>query len=158
MFDYFSAMKYICILFISFVIYSCSKPDVCNTSTTWNAQCVFYTLDSKSADSLIALDSIDVKGLTISTFLYDTALAKKSVALPLDISTDTSRYVLGRKKTFDTLTIAYRTEPTFISKACGYGYKQELLSITSTHHLIKSVAVTSASIEKNATENIKIYY
>jgi hypothetical protein len=131
---------------------------VCNTSTTWNAQCVFYTLDSKSADSLIALDSIDVKGLTVSAYLYDTALAKKSVALPLDISTDTSRYVFGRHSTFDTLTITHQTAPVYISKACGYGYKQTLLSVSSTNHLIQSVAVKSTSIEKDAKENIKIYY
>ena len=151
-------MKYLLAFFISFVIYSCSKPDVCNTSTTWNAQCVFYTLDSKSADSVITLDSIDVKGLGISAFLYDTALVKKSIALPLDISTDTSRYIFGRYSTFDTLTIAHQTEPFYISKACGYGYKQTLLSVSSTKHLIQSVVVKSISIEKDAKENIKIYY
>lgn len=131
---------------------------MCNTSTTWNAKCVFYAVSSTSTDSLITLDSIDVKGFNLTAFLYDTALAQKSLSLPLDISTDTTRYVLGRKKTFDTLTIVYRTEPTFISKACGYGYKQELLSVSSTHHLIKSVTLTSATIEKDASENIKIYY
>ncbi len=151
-------MKYVFVFFISIVIFSCSKPDVCNTSTSWNAQCVFYAVSSKSADSLITADSIDVKGLNMSAFLFDTALAKKSLALPLDISTDTSRYVFGRHSTFDTLTIAHQTAPVYISKACGYGYKQTLLNVSSTHHLIKSVAFTSASIEKDATENIKIYY
>lgn len=151
-------MKHLLAFFISFVIYSCSKPDVCNTSTTWNAQCIFYTVSSKSADSLITLDSIDVKGLGISTFLYDTALAKKSIALPLDISSDTSRYIYGRYSTFDTLTIAHQTEPFYISKACGYGYKQTLLSVSSTKHLIQSVVINEISIENDAKENIKIYY
>lgn len=152
-------MKYVFFFFISFLIYSCTKPDVCNTSTSWNGQFVFYTTSSLMADSAIGVDSIHINAVNNSVFLYtDTTLKRKSVSLPLDISTDTSRYVFGRHAFSDTLTIAHQSVPVYISKACGYGYKQTLLGVSCTNHLIKSVAIKSTSIEKDATENIKIYY
>jgi len=149
-------MKFFLSVIIGLILFSCA-PDVCNTSTYWDAKVNFYTLSSKSADSTIALDTLDVWGVD-KGYLYDTALNYKGVSLPLQLSKDTTRYVLAKKMIYDTLTLVHTNVPVYISKACGYGTKQTLQAVWSTNHLIKSVVVKNNSIEKNVSENIKIYY
>ena len=154
--DYISIMKIIFSAIVALFLFSCA-PDVCNTSTYWNAKVNFYTLSSKSADSIISIDTIDVWGVGTG-LLHDTALKATGVSIPLQISYDTTRFVFARKAVNDTLTMVHSNEPVYISKACGYGTKQTLEKVFVTKHSVKSVTLKNTSIEKNASENIKLYY
>ena len=109
---------------------------------------------------VIGIDSI-YTGETITT-------STDSIAIPLRVDQDYTKFLLTQNKNSDTentdtLTVSYTTNPIFVGRSCGY--KDIFTTVTydytkesSDMNWIKSIESVSSTIENEDQAHVKIYH
>lgn len=140
----------------------------CNTNGCIDNQsavprCGFYSSQSKKA---VSLDSITVYAVGVpgDSMLVECGRGLTQLYMPLDMSCDSTRYVLHYdaelvrdERLNDTLTLRYERVPYFVSGECGAMYHFDVKGYTFTTNLMDSVVVTATRFTNVDTETIQFY-
>ena len=140
-------------------ITSCERDDICpeDSMTTPSARLEFYTTYTGREE---AIDASHIKfyGMKGDDTLFRKTPGGNYITLPLDFEEEESLFlvvkdtvikdpangmVIEKIKLQDTLTFKYEPQLTFISKACGYCFTYESMTVEATmgHSIEGYVAV-----------------
>jgi len=109
-------------MFLSF--YSCQKDDICIDPITPNLIIRFY--DFTNSAQFKAVNNLQIKNIDIDSIYNNNIVSTDSIAIPLNINQDVTKYVLSINSNdqtlinSDTITISYTRKPTFVSRSCGF--------------------------------------
>lgn len=143
-------------LMLTGIMGGCTKTCMENTSSMGIVK--FYNSATKAT---CTWDSTTVYGIGAPG---DSVLVNKKsasgVSLPMRINSDTVKYVFkfySKEALYDTLTIAYKSEPHFASEECGAVYYYNISEYKCTNHSIDSLKFTTMRFTNSDTEKIKLY-
>ena len=143
------------IIILMVALVSCNL-NLCEESTDVNFILGFYTVDEE-----IERDSV-VYDLTIygvgreDSLLYDHGAARK-ITLPLDMTSDTSRFVINIGGIQDVCTITCTRFVRLLSHDCGFITEFEILDFNHTTVNIDSVAIIQPKVTNFEEEHVKIF-
>ncbi|MFA5298724.1 MAG: DUF6452 family protein [Lutibacter sp.] len=148
--------KYITLLIIlSFTLINCEKDDICVEAITPKLIVVFYNdsipANKKAVDSLTvwAEDNVNV---------YENK-SGDSIAIPLDLTQNSTTYQLKVGTKIDTLNFTYDRKDVFVSRSCGYKTIFENFKIESrTANWIKNDTIKTTTIDNETAAHITIYH
>lgn len=108
------------------------------------------------------IDSILIGGDNLSTLFYNSR-TDAAIALPLDFTSDISRYTFTTTNITDFFQITYSTEQELLSPTCGFVFNFTIKDDTekNTHSLqiIDSIKITNKYVTPQSTKaHIIIYY
>jgi len=136
---------------------SCEKDDICIDATTPKLIIKFYDFDNQSLTKEILLDSVWAVGKNGIEEYKDITL--DSIAIPLNISENTTIYIIENNSVKDTIVFSYSKNDIFVSRSCGYKTIFENLHIESnTINWIKSSIITNLTIENETKAHITIFH
>lgn len=151
-------LKYILFLFVltAFVL-SCEVDDICvDDVNTPKLIIEFYdanTLETKEVDTL----SVWIEG---KDKLYDSAITD-SIAIPLDLSSNNTKYFLSKSDTLDVFHIYHSNNEVFVSRSCGFKMNFTIQNETTLSHLWTDdfeTTESSQNIENEQEVHVKIYH
>lgn len=118
-----------------------------NTRTTCNFRYRWANPQNNNQIEDTVLPAVTVFGLDKDS-LIRKATGLSGMQLPLDLGNDTSRFYFqsAADAKADTLTIAYRRQPHFVSAGCGVAMYFTIDSAWSTEHVVKSVQLNAQNI------------
>jgi len=141
----------------------------CNTSgCTDNHSAIPYAeFFSSTTQAAVTVDSVEITGVHApdSAYLVTPGERLQGVYLPMRSTQTTTawciRYcakALDNPALNDTVTLDYDSEPWFASEECGAMYRYRLRRVTSTSHLIDSVAVVDSLVTNVDRTTLRIYF
>ncbi len=134
-------ISYICV-FIGLVIagiWSCERDDICADITQTTPQLIIRFYDANEPDELkaarrLTVSALDENNIALDSFVYN--FDTDSLVIPLRIEGEgvptISRFILEKDTDFrldslpntmsniDTITVTYRSQFIYVSRACGY--------------------------------------
>jgi hypothetical protein len=119
---------------ILFTLQGCTRDDICAEGTPTTPLLIITFKDSTNP-----LVSKEVPNLTIETADLNgtqvmTAVSTDSIAIPLNVSTDITKYRFkkddgGDNPNTDILTFSYTREDIYVNRACGFKTIYDDLSV-----------------------------
>lgn len=123
------------------LFWGCEKDDICPEGTAWtpDAQMAFYYYDLSGVPREYPQEGLRFYGLNGTERMeqIDLAQAAKTIALPVDFEAEQTRWLIEKDNPdydpnaepslepavlTDTITLRYTPELQFISKACGFRF------------------------------------
>ena len=150
--------KYLILLFIlCFTFINCEKDDICIDTTTPKLIIVFYDNEIPTEIKKRLLDSVWVDGKnSIKEFEKQTL---DSIAIPLDLNQNKSKYVISSNSIRDTIEFTYDRKDIFVSRSCGYKTIFENLQIESiTRNWIKNDTIKNTTIDNETAVHLTIFH
>lgn len=148
--NYFVAFLLICMVFSA-----CEKDDICLLDTTPNLIVVFKDKDNTE-------NKKTVSGLTVWAHQKDSIIVQQSsdsIAIPLDLNNDLTRYHFANSSATDEFTFVYVRTDEFISRSCGYKTLFSNLNIENpTNNWISSYEIQNTTVENELTTHITFYH
>ncbi len=136
---------------------SCEKDDICLDSTTPNLIIQFY--DNENPTELKSLKGMYVWAVGKDTLDNYNNVTLDSIAIPLNLSENITKYVIETNSIKDTIEFNYFRNDIFISRSCGYKTIFENTEIVKhTLNWIKDYTIINATIENETAAHINIYY
>lgn len=149
-------MRICCALIVLFLTAACSSESSCEQNTESMLQVDMY--DYESGETIQA-DGFTLYGAGRSdSLLYEQENNLGTFYLPLDPARNKVQFFLNISEQWDTLTVQYRPELYFISKACGYTYTYKMDTAWYTGELIDSLSVSKKDIDPSYVQNLRLYY
>ena len=143
----------ICFLFfIAFIATSCVD-DNCYGDVTNYLRTYFYEGEKQTTPS-----NLTVTALGIDTILYNKVSNLSFVDLPLNPSAQSCSFAFQFDTISDEVVFTYSTTPILFSKGCGYCFEYEIISVTHSDSIIKSIDVKNYNVTASNEENISIHY
>jgi len=161
-------MKKIILIFLLFLsFYSCQKDDICIDPITPNLIIRFYDFADNSI--LKTVDNLQIKNIDIDSIYNNNIVSTDSIAIPLNINQDITKYVLSINSNdqalinSDTITISYIRKPTFVSRSCGFKtlFNDVKISLTTDNdNWIKSISTVDSlqNITNEKKAHVKILH
>ncbi len=140
------------------ISYSCEKDDVCLGPTTPKMIIRFY--DYSQTSDIKPTADLTVIALPVQDTIYKQE-ATDSIALPLDINNNSTKYIFIENNNPDTLQISYDLHPFFVSKACGYIMFFDDIAIElkpDGNQWIKQIGIIQNQIQIDTSAHVKIYH
>lgn len=138
-----------------FLVCSCT-PEACLEETEAYVKATFYS--SATGKSVIP-DSLTIYGSGMdTTFIYEKARGIRVANLPLNVSAQSSVFVVTINTLTDTLTILHTSYPHLISQECGYTWYHNIEEPSFTGNAIDSIHSPKRVITTFNEENIRIYF
>jgi hypothetical protein len=150
--------KYLILLSIlCFTFINCEKDDICIDTTTPKLIIVFYDNEIPTEIKKRLLDSVWVDGKnSIKEFEKQTL---DSIAIPLDLNQNKSKYVISSNSIIDTIEFTYDRKDIFVSRSCGYKTIFENLQIESiTRNWIKNDTIKNTTIDNETAAHLTIFH
>lgn len=155
------------IIIILSTVQGCTRDDICAEGTPTTPLLIITFKDS--ANPLI---SKEVPNLTIETADANstqviTAVSTDSIAIPLNVSTDSTKYRFkqddgGDNPNTDILTFSYTREDVYVNRACGYKTTYDNLSVAKedegSANWIFLIEVINQTIENESQAHITILH
>lgn len=171
-------------LVLAVCFFGCEKDDICagTTPTTSRLMIEFYDFNNpailKSVTNLTAFGNDNANGVVFNEALPVTDSTRyfrtgTSVALPLDVSQNSTKYKLkifsqsDNPAVFneDVIKIDYETEQIYVSRACGYKtvfYLDNVLRNPGTtndpNEWIRNITFDPITIDNENDIHVKIYW
>lgn len=148
--------KYIILLIIlSFTLMNCEKDDVCVEAITPKLIVVFYNdsihVNKKAVASLSVWADDNVN-------IYEN-ISLDSIAIPLDLTQNSTTYQLKSGTKIDTLNFTYDRKDVFVSRSCGYKTIFENFQIESkTANWIKTDTIKNSTIDNETAAHLTIFH
>ena len=144
------------IALVSF-FFACEEKE-CDESLRNDAGFGFYTLqENEETDTTLPPLSVYAKNRPDS-LLYDSAVSRRNVRLPLNPGKDFTHYVFVIDSMNDTIQINYTRELNLVSQACGFITDFNIKQVSTSHHHFDSIVVINKTITQNENEeHFKIY-
>ena len=152
-------MKKCLILFIVFLttLLSCEKDDICVEENTPSLIIRFYDNDDREQLKQLAKTFIWAVGKDSLSNYSNESL--DSIALPLNLSENVTKYVIENNTIKDTIEFKYSRNDIYVSRSCGYKTIFENLTISNNTILwIKDTEILNATIENETFAHINIYH
>ena len=140
------------LFFIAFIATSCVD-DNCYGDVTNYLRTYFYEGEKQTTPS-----NLTVTALGIDTILYNKVSNRSYVDLPLNPSAQSCSFSFEFDTISDEVTFTYSTTPILLSKGCGYSFEYEIISVTHSDSIIKSIDVKNSNVTASNEENISIHY
>ncbi len=144
-------MKYLLLLLCCAAVFTACDDDtkVCDqdTRTSCNFRFRWKNPNANNQVEDTVLPKVTVYGLDKDSLIKkQTGLS--GMQLPLDMHFDTSRFYFQTDSAVvaDTITIAYKRQPHFVSAGCGVAMYYNIASASATNHKIKSVELNAQNI------------
>lgn len=152
-------MKKQIIIFIILIttFLSCEKDDICIDAITPNLIIRFYNDTLPTELKSVELDSIWV--INKDKLSAYKGVTTDSIAIPLDFTEDTTKYILENNSVIDTIEFFYSRSDIFVSRSCGYKTIFENLQINNnTNNWVKSITINNTTISDEKAAHINIYH
>lgn len=152
-------MKKQIIIFIILItaFLSCEKDDICIDAITPNLIIRFYNDTLPTELKSVELDSIWV--INKDKLSAYKGVTTDSIAIPLDFTKDTTKYIIENNSVKDTIEFSYSRSDVFVSRSCGYKTIFENLQINNnTNNWIKSITINNTTISDEKAAHINIYH
>ncbi|MDX1828266.1 MAG: DUF6452 family protein [Lutibacter sp.] len=152
-------MKKQIIIFIILItaFLSCEKDDICIDAITPNLIIRFYNDTLQTELKKVELDSvwaINKNGLSAYK-----GVSTDSIAIPLDLTENTTKYIIENNSVKDTIEFSYSRNDVFVSRSCGYKTIFDNLQISNnTNNWIKSITINNTTISDEKAAHINIYH
>lgn len=162
--------KIIVLLLFAISLSSCEKDDICTDETTPRLVLEFYDISNPTNLKNVVNLKITGEGQAI----LGSYNAINKIALPIDITNDTTKYSLILNSTSlsgsneDLLQFNYTRQNVFVSRACGYKTIFELNAApngviktdaaTQDTFWIQDINILTTNIETENETHIKIYF
>jgi len=152
-------MKKQIIIFIILItaFLSCEKDDICIDAITPNLIIRFYNDTLHTELKKVELDSvwaINKNGLSAYK-----GVSTDSIAIPLDLTENTTKYIIENNSIKDTIEFSYSRNDVFVSRSCGYKTIFDNLQISNnTNNWIKSITINNTTITDEKAAHINIYH
>jgi len=143
------------ILIITFL--GCEKDDICIDAITPNLIIRFYNDTLHTELKKVALDSVwAINKNVLSAY---KGVITDSIAIPLNLSENSTRYIIENNSVKDTLEFSYTRSDVFVSRSCGYKTIFDNLQISNnTNNWIKSITINNPTISDEKAAHISIYH
>lgn len=137
------------------VFSACEKDDICLLDTTPNLVIVFKDKDdieTKKSVSQLTVWAQDKDSIIIQQSL-------DSIAIPLDLNNDLTRYRFANSSSTDEFTFVYSRTDEFVSRSCGYKTLfSNLIVENPTNNWISSYEIQNTSVENENSTHITFYH
>jgi len=157
------------ILKISFIITffaftSCERDEICIDPVTPKLLVTFYDKDNPTVSKTVndLLVEIDSLGVFIP---FETAKTTDSIALPLRIDVDNTKYRFiknyndATNEISDEFIVNYQRELQFVSRSCGYKTIFNNITISNlTNNWIDHIVINQQNIINEKEAHLNIYH
>jgi len=163
--------KILILLFLTIIFSGCEKDDICSEDTTPRIVLEFYDIANPANTKNVS--GLKVTGVGQST-AYKTFTGVSKIELPLNITTNTTKFSLLNNSNSSTLIpnedfleFNYSKQNIFVSRACGYKTTFDLnatdgvvLTDATTPDLlwIQDIIIQNTNIDNENETHIKIYF
>ncbi len=153
---------YSCLLLMLTMLFSCDAgADELCISNQQSVQIGLYSANTIDAPDT-TLQNVTIFGINnmvpSDSLITDSAIVSKAF-LPLNMFSDTTRYVMKIGNASDTISFIHRKNLSFISEECGFIFQFDVDTVLHTEYsFIDSVSINYPSVIYNENlENVKIY-
>ncbi len=157
-------------LFLIFFV-ACTGDEECRKNRYVNLQIGFYhsTYNSTTdayVDASFSVDSLTLRGIKradtgeetlVDSILYDNKKSVSELVLPLDKSSEQSKYLVVFNDVSDTITVFHTNYDYYLSLECGCIKTFSIDTVLTTNHFIDSVKIINHDVINVDAEHIKIY-
>ena len=160
--------KIVLLLFISLIVNSCTKDDICSEGTPTTP---FLVVTFKNHDN--PLFSKSVNNLTISTIVDNDTIhiikstTTDSIAIPLRTGFDFTDYLFVENddnisiENTDKINFNYQRESVYINRACAFKAIYNFLSAdreTDTENWIDEITVNKFTVENENEAHVTVFH
>lgn len=131
-----------------------SEDESCRESRKVSLKIGFYQTGTKTA---LDADSLTVIAIDADSVLYDNVKKTNKIELLLDIQSEATRYSILFNDQCDTLTVLYRSEPYFISYACGMIYTHQIDTAIWNRPTSYSIRIPEKLVTTADVQHIQLY-
>jgi hypothetical protein len=144
------------LIFISVVC--CEPDDLCASSTEDTPDLVIRFYDANQPDQLKPISSLTATGQDLETSLVFQET--DSIALPLRVNDNQTRFLLVMDEVEDVLDVQYTTSDQYISRGCGFKTHFSIndLQIKEPYKWIESVETITREVVHDSLAHVKIYH
>ena len=121
--------KFVCFIFLSTLFLGCTRDDICPDSTATTPMLIIRFKDINRPDVLKEVTGLSVETDYENSIELFSMTKTDSIALPLNINSDTTRFKFIRTTKRDTVTISkvinkvefiYQRQELYVNRACGF--------------------------------------
>ena len=143
-----------------FLITSCEKDDICleGSANTNRITIGFINSEYQDTTSIILKN---IRGLNKDSIIH-TNIGTNKLRLPLNISSNKTKYVLNYNETEDTLSIKYIAIHQYLNRGCGFISNfiidKSSENLNNIEGWIKEVSIDKDSIFNEEKTNLYIHF
>lgn len=143
-------------------IFSCKEDGTCREERYVRMYAFFKRLNISDAGDTttvkLRIDTLSINGLGIDSMLYNRAVGKESVHLPLNKFSNMSQFIFNVNDTIDTISIYHTNTEKYLSFECGVSVTFKIDSIKATDYYIDSILLNIDTVDIRNAEHIYIYH
>ena len=153
-------LRSIKLILLFFLIISCEKDDICleGSANTNRITIGFINIEYQDTTS-ISLKN--VRGLNNDSIIH-TNIGGKKLRLPLNISSNKTKYILNYNDIVDTLSINYIAIHQYLNRGCGFISNfildKSSENLNNLEGWIKEVSIAKDSIFNEEKTNLYIHF
>lgn len=150
-------MKRAILLLFIIAMLSCERDDICIDPVTPNLIIRLYDFEDNTR-----LKPVTNLKVNISGYKDTLSYSRDSLAFPIRVDVDTTKYILTYKKSdtetlVDTILLTYKRENVFVGRSCGFKTIFKDVKYTRTNNWIKTFE-TQNTITNEAASHVQISY
>ena len=143
-----------------FLITSCEKDDICLEGSANTNRITIGFINSENQDTT-GISLKNIKGLNKDSIIHTNISAAK-LKLPLNISSNTTDYILNFNQIDDTLSIKYIAIHKYLNRGCGFISNfiidKSSENLNNLEGWIKEVSIAKDSIFNEEKTNLYIHF
>lgn len=137
---------------------ACSSED-CPINNTVVGKMMFYNHlgDAVAFNGTLTVSVVRPQGDSV---VVNKKSGAADVTFPLSYTHETDTFILDYNDglAYDSLYVSHINIPTLVSVDCGTAMFHTITSVSSTHHVIDSLVLTSSEVNYDEHENIQVIY
>ena len=153
-----ASRKFIFFVLIFALLSSCEVDDIC-TETVLTPKLIVRFYDFSQQDTPKGVTNLYVWAEGKDSIYSNTTT--DSIALPLHIASDNTKYLFSKNGVIDTLNVTYNKQEIFVSRSCGFKYNFELTDALSlSNHWTQNLQTNTSPqiINNEAAAHLKIFH
>ena len=153
-------LRSIKLILIFFLIISCEKDDICIEGSANTNRITIGFIDMEYQDTT-SINLKNIRGVNKDSIIY-VNIQKKELRLPLDKSSNKTKYILDYSNITDTLSIDYKAIHQYLNRGCGiisnFILNKSSENIDNIEGWIKKVSISKDSIFNEEKTNLYIHF
>ena len=153
-------LRSIKLILLFFLIISCEKDDICIEGSANTNRITIGFIDMEYQDTT-SINLKNIRGVNKDSIIY-LIIQKKELRLPLDISSNKTKYILDYSNITDTLSIDYKAIHQYLNRGCGFIsnfiLNKSSENIDNIEGWIKKVSISKDSIFNEEKTNLYIHF
>jgi len=154
-------------LLFALSFWNCEKDDICEAGTPTTPKLIIEFYDNASPSVLKNVTDLGIVANGMATGVLFTGVSKIQVPLKTDVDAVVYNFVLNASTTSpitDNITINYKRNDVYISRACGYKTQFKLndnpngMVLNTPKNWIKEINIQKFTIENENETHVKIFF